>query len=426
MTSSSANSDPYLWAGPSSGSWNDGANWQDQTTDTTGSVPRGTNAVTFGVDTPALVALADDVVTGSGRSASLGLYGSLTLSGTFKTGALNLFLAYDPPDTYVNASLTVSGACNSLQAKSVAAAGNLEVNDGAAMSVARTYEIASGFPTPNNPARYEFDGISVDGAGSRLTIGGLLSTDNSSHITVTDGGYLEARRMTLTNPNRIAAYSVDAQSTIEVGTLGDAAAGTWTIDYGRVLTVDNGAPLSAPEFVDNGTIIDNGGLGLQGSPGDVTGSGRILIEAGALLTMGQGAAQLRVVFKVATLSCHWRAERRRSAQSFMASQRAIRFRWRGPASIARLGGVALWICSRVRPWWARSGWPASTKVIHSLSPIMSSPSRPPRAPPTRRPPCRVTTARRLVDKIRRKSRTTLADFRRFGRKERYQVSDSTH
>jgi len=32
----------------------------------------------------------------------------------------------------------------------------------------------------------------------------------------------------------------------------------------------------------------------------------------------------------------------------------------------------------------------------------------------------------LVDKIRRKSRTTLADFRRFGRKERYQVSDSIH
>src|ERR1700761_6933591 len=44
--------DPYLWVGPASGLWREGANWQDQTTSTTGTFPTLHNAVQFGVDTP--------------------------------------------------------------------------------------------------------------------------------------------------------------------------------------------------------------------------------------------------------------------------------------------------------------------------------------------------------------------------------------
>jgi hypothetical protein len=298
MTSTpAANSDPYLWVGPASGSWRDGANWQDQTTGNTGSFPTAHNAVTFGVDTPAQQTLANVTVSEDGGSASLGLYGSLTLAGTFRTGAVDLFLFYQPSgDTYLTSTLTVTGAGDSLRARSADAAGNVDVNDGAAMTVGGDYEIASGAPTPN-PARYENYALRVDGAGSRVTIGGVLSTDNASDIVVTDGGYLEARRMVLDNTFPVAAYAVDAQSTIEVGTLGNAAAGTWTVDAGRTLTVEKGVQLSAPEFVVNGWIDDVGGLDLTGSPGNVTGSGRIKIEAKALLVIGQSGDQLSTVFK---------------------------------------------------------------------------------------------------------------------------------
>jgi hypothetical protein len=290
-----ANCDPYVWVGPSSGSWNTGANWEDQTTGAAGSVPGLGNAVTFGVDTEAQQIRADDTVTGTGWSASLGLYGALTLSGTFRTMALNLNIFYQPQDTYLTSTLTVTGAGNSLTAGSVHAVGNLDVSDGAVMNVVRGYDIASG-PAVQNDPQYELYGIDVDGAGSKLTIGGILSTDNASDLLVTDSGDLEATRMILRNMYSIAGYQVDAQSTIEVGTLGDAAAGTWTIDANRFLTVDNGVRLSAPEFVVNGVIDNVGGLDLTGSPGTVTGSGSIRIEASALLTIGQSGAELNVVF----------------------------------------------------------------------------------------------------------------------------------
>jgi hypothetical protein len=296
-SSPAANSDPYVWIGPSSGSWRVGANWQDQTSGNTGSFPTAHNAVTFGVDTPAQQTEANVTVSGNGASASLGLYGNLTLAGTFRTGPLNLFLFYQPSgDTYLTSTLTVTGAGNSLRAGSAHAAGNVVVNDGAAMTVRGAYEIASGKPSVNDPLYFNY-ALRVDGAGSRVTIGGLLSTDNASDIIATDGGYLEARRMVLDNTFPVAAYAVDAQSTIEVGTLGNAAAGTWTVDAGRMLTVEKGVRLSAPEFVVNGWIDDVGGLDLTGSPGNVTGTGRIRIEANALLTIGQSGDQLSTVFR---------------------------------------------------------------------------------------------------------------------------------
>jgi hypothetical protein len=296
MPSNISTSDPYFWVGSSTGSWNDPANWQDQTTGAAG-VPTAKNAVTFGVDTPAQQTFASVTVTGTGRSASLALYEDLTLSGTFRTGALNLFIFYKPQgNSYLDSQLTVAGAGNSLQATAAHAEGNLVVNDGGTMTVAHTYEIASGKVNPNSPDFNNY-GVRVDGSGSRLTIGGLLSTDNSSDVVVTNGGYLEAGRMTLDNSYGVGAYAVDTQSTIEVGTLGNAAAGTWTIDAGRILTVENRVQLSAPEYVVNGVIDDVGGLDLTGSPGNVVGSGRIRLEAGALLTVGQAGCQLSVVFK---------------------------------------------------------------------------------------------------------------------------------
>jgi hypothetical protein len=108
--------------------------------------------------------------------------------------------------------------------------------------------------------------IRVDGTGSRLTIGGVLTTDNASDLLITNGGYLEARHMVLDNTYGVAGYEVDAQSTLEVGTLGNAAAGTWTIDPTRMLTIEKSVRLSAPEFVVNGWIDDIGELDLTGRP----------------------------------------------------------------------------------------------------------------------------------------------------------------
>jgi len=54
--------------------------------------------------------------------------------------------------------------------------------------------------------------------------------------------------------------------------------------------------LNAPEFVVNGVIDDVGGLDLQGSPGNVTGSGTIRLENNAPATIGQSGSQLNVMF----------------------------------------------------------------------------------------------------------------------------------
>src|SRR6185437_13675269 len=146
------NTDPYLWVGSSTGGWRNGANWEDQTTSTTGSYPTMRNAVQFGVDNPSQQTQANVTVTGDGGSASLGLFGQLTLDGTFRTGALDLYLFYKPAgDTYLTSTLTVSGAGNSLQAGSAHAVGNLAVNDGATMTVRGAYDIASGKPSVNDP-----------------------------------------------------------------------------------------------------------------------------------------------------------------------------------------------------------------------------------------------------------------------------------
>jgi hypothetical protein len=203
--------------------------------------------------------------------------------------------------SYSSAGLTVTGASNGLDARSGQAFGDLAVNDGATVTVAGTYDIASGAPTPNQ-AHYLLDAVRVDGAGSTMTVG-VLTTDNASDVLVSNGGYLQARHMELDNSYGVGGYAVDAQSTIEVGTLGNAAAGTWTVDATRILTIDKSVRLEAPEFVVNGVIDDVGGLVLQSASSDtsgaadnVTGSGRIRIEANALLTMGQGGDQLSIVF----------------------------------------------------------------------------------------------------------------------------------
>jgi hypothetical protein len=273
------------------------------TTSTTGSHPTIHNPVQFGVDTVSQQTAANVTVTGDGGSASLGLYGNLTLAGTFRTGALNLLLFYKdaPVYDYLPDSLTITGVGNSLKARSARAYGTLTVNDGATMTVAGTYDIKSGRPGGNSP-HYQFDGIGVDGAGSRLTVG-VLTTDNASILAITHGGYLQARHIVLDNTYGVASYTVDEQSTIEIGTLGNAAAGTWTIDATRSLTIEKDVTLEAPQYVVNGVIDDVGGLYLKGSPsnvtniaGDATGTGRIRIEANASLKIGGGGDQLSIVF----------------------------------------------------------------------------------------------------------------------------------
>ena len=245
--------DALIWAGAATGgNWGDTPNWTDTTTgQSPASAPAGSNnAVTL----IGPVGSQFQVVNGPGNASSLTVLGNTVLNGTFNTGALKIGTGAGPSATAGWLDL-VAGAV---------------VNASSATIVAGTLQLS--------------------GAGARLAVAGALGLgagqSNTTSLVVSNGASLQARSIAITpEPGSSLATSIvnaDATSTIEVGTLGGAAAGTITIDAGNVLS-GAGSILAANGIVDNGTILVQGGTMVLSDR--VTGTGQLQIGAGATLSL---------------------------------------------------------------------------------------------------------------------------------------------
>ena len=196
------------------------------------------------------------VVTGPGNSAGLTLRGSTALAGAFSTGAFWV------------GSQTLTG-------NGTLAAG--------------TTVYATSIHLYGGP-------LTVSGPGTRLIDSGALTTGLlrdtpdlvNLALTVTNGAAVQVADVYLAGSGYPAgtiidtgqaSISIDATSSLEVGTLGGAAAGTLTID--PYYSVDDFGSISAA-----GGIVDNGKLILVEDPTPITspisGSGTLQIQSNAI------------------------------------------------------------------------------------------------------------------------------------------------
>jgi len=235
--------DDYLWLGGAGTGWNTAANWED---------------VTAGQD-PALIAPgAQDLdtvqggnsgayttIVGPADAASLSLFGSVALSGAYALG-----------------SLTIGG---------ISASAVLALGDGAVLQA--------------NQTTIYGDLLADDGDLSTTGLLGLVS----GALIVAQGALVQAGTLTLSGSG--AAITVDATSSLEIGTAGDAAAGDLTVDAGAVLfgagTVD-----PAGNIVLAGTITASFGTL---TVGNVSGAGTLLVGVAATLALDGTAAATTLI-----------------------------------------------------------------------------------------------------------------------------------
>ena len=234
VPSGTVSADQYVWGGSASGSWDVAANWNDTTAALSpASVAPGSNdSVTIHAAESGAT-----VISGTGDSASLTIDGSTVLTGAFTTGALT-----------------------------VADSETLQLNSGGTLTVAGTFTSTNDTIDVRNDSSVQLAGLTL-GTDSDLASDGIT--------LVVDGG------SPLGNP-----FFTGNTSSVEIGTLGNAAAGSITIDAG--VTVTEVGAFEAPDIVVNGTLVvaEGGSLTLNGSLG---GNGQIEIGSGANLTVEGGA-----------------------------------------------------------------------------------------------------------------------------------------
>ncbi len=221
--------DQLAWANPVSGAWGRNATWTDNTTGNAATAPPGPQ-------TPVIIAgpggTVFEDITGQGTCASLSASGNTILSGTFATGQLT-----------GGAGALVLGAGTTLTAAQAAFAGT---------------------------------DMLTSGNGALLSVSGTVSVGLGAVLDATSHGVVQCGTLALGG----GAVTLDGVSSIEVGTLGGAALGAITVDFGA-LASGSGA-LSPGSVVDNGTILAQGGTL---AVGPVSGAGVLQIGTGATLAL---------------------------------------------------------------------------------------------------------------------------------------------
>jgi hypothetical protein len=238
--------DQYVWVGQGSGQWSAVQNWDDQTS---GASPAG---IAPGVNDIVSVAASSSsftVIGGPANAASLAVTGELGLAGSFKLGTLSIG--------------QVSG---------------FNFTDG-------TLDLLPGTAITATAATIGAGAIAVAGSGALLSVGGTLLLGGGvsgvglpvTALTVTSGGKVQAASLFLGGGSG-DSIATDPTSSVEIGTLGGAAAGAVTIDHGATLA-GNGTVNPLGKIIDNGRIVATGGVLALGT---VTGTGVLAIGNGTL------------------------------------------------------------------------------------------------------------------------------------------------
>jgi hypothetical protein len=258
--------DQYLWVGPSSASWNTAANWDDQTSgaDPAAVAPGVKNIVTIAASQGSFTLIA-----GPANAASLSVTGELALSGKFGVGTLDI--GTSSATSFTNGTLDLVPGTSITGTGATIAAGEIAVaGSGATLSLSGTLAMGGG----------------SSGVGLPVTA-----------LTVTSGGKVKVGKLTI-GGGSADSITTDPTGSVEVGTLGSAAAGAVTIDKGATLT-GNGSINPLGPVIDNGKIVATGGVMTLGT---VTGNGSLQINNGLLDLNYTTALPIQFVGANATLA----------------------------------------------------------------------------------------------------------------------------
>jgi Hint domain len=251
LSAGTSGPDAYLWTATSGGMWDVAANWKDVSSRSAPALvaPGAKNIVTLAGPTGESIAL----IGGPGNSASLIVTGAIALSGVFATGGLTVGTAL--------------------------ATGTLDI-------------VAGGTLTTTTPTQINGT-LEVSGAGALVSVNGILTVGPQSaglsppDIAALNGGYIKTHLLYLNG----GTITVDATSTIEVGTPGNAAAGALTVDGGYYINSTGGTITGA--VIDKGTLLATGGV--TSVFGNITGTGLLNIGAGGTLFLAGSVAATNTV-----------------------------------------------------------------------------------------------------------------------------------
>jgi hypothetical protein len=230
----------YVWLSSTGGTWSLASDWNDLTDhiDPSLTAPGAQDSVTVAGPSGTSV----QTIAGPGAAALALFSGNTQLSGAYGFGTL------------------VLGAAG--------AGGLLEILGGDALS-AGTATIDTGSLLTG--------GGTVSVAGS-LTLGSA-SAGGAATLYASGGGVVQTAALFLGAVS--SAITVDATSSVEVGTAGNAAAGALTVDAGASLAGEGDANAY-------GTMVNNGRVTAEGgtlSLGSLSGAGSLAIGGGATLVL---------------------------------------------------------------------------------------------------------------------------------------------
>jgi len=177
-------------------------------------------------------------IGGTGNAGSLTVTGLEALLGQFTTGTLKVGAPGDAQET--DQLVVTAGA--SLTANAVALVGG--------------------------------GSLSAIGAGAQIHISGALTSTSAGYERLVAAGGAQVQVGSVSGHPQ---FEVDALSSIEIGTLGNAALGKLTIDPGSTASVDNSL---LTEVVNNGTIVNSALFNAFSAPPNINGTGTIIVAAG--------------------------------------------------------------------------------------------------------------------------------------------------
>lgn len=260
--------DTLTWNNPAGGAWGTVGNWFDTTAAAAATAsPTATNAVVINGGTSDFTD-----ITGNGAAASLTVSNDVLLWGTVAVGGAVTLMAPSSAGNYTQTDFELDGAAKLTAASLLGTSATMEVSGGSAVTVSGTAQLSGGF-------------VVVAGASS-MQLGALQG--GSANVMLFNGGKLTTGSLVLNN-NFGASLSIDSSSTLEVGSVGGAAAGALTVDAGRSATL--GGTLAA-NVVAKGTLAVQAGGYLTVSGGTVSGAGTLSISENARLSLGADSAAI--------------------------------------------------------------------------------------------------------------------------------------
>ena len=275
----------YSWTSAGSGEWSAASNWFDLTSGDVAIVAPGTADAAI-IDGPGTGAIT---VTGPAGVLDLTVNGGVTLAGGFSIDALTLAFPLTVPGmagtitsnialtgTITSQSMTIGGF-NEIPGElgEAAYAGIVSVNTGTTLSAASA-TLAMGDLQVIGGAITVSDGLSLGFIEPvfplQTIVTGAGSLDLSDHASVQLGS------LTMQD----GELSLDATSTLEIGSSGTASAGIITVDPNAELRIGSFIPSDASinisdPVLNNGNIVDVG-INLN----NVTNNGTIQIEVATL------------------------------------------------------------------------------------------------------------------------------------------------